>query len=302
MKIIPLILMLLGPSQVGGDMELAHQRNQIYAELLRAGFPSGGVSVRFPGPILKEGMDASAQHDALLKLSGSEGALTDLLRDSVAAPFILKVRDEKTEQATVRVIDLWFVVRGDLDAIRPREIASESSGKAVEAGNMRFENQVLKDDELKRVNRSSQEERNHSRWFVHLKGRLLDRIGFQATDEVQATRGDNSMVIAARSDPSLDPEGPLGSRWWPIEKDGTEGLKHSFRGGASYTRIDRLSEPQGSLLVEMHAAFSEPFDWFQGAPILRSKFAPIAQDQVRKLRRELLKNRQTPARPSPSGR
>ena len=63
----------------------------------------------------------------------------------------------------------------------------------------------------------------------------------------------------------------------------------------SYAKISRLKEPEGALLVEFHAAFSEPEAWFQGAPILRSKFAPIAQDQIRKLRRELLKNRPKPA-------
>ena len=43
-------------------------------------------------------------------------------------------------------------------------------------------------------------------------------------------------------------------------------------------------------------------DEFQGAPILRSKFAPIAQDQIRKLRRELLKNGPNSAPPAPNAR
>ena len=37
----------------------------------------------------------------------------------------------------------------------------------------------------------------------------------------------------------------------------------------------------------MHVAFVEPDGWFQGAPILRSKFSVAAQDQIRTLRREL---------------
>ena len=41
----------------------------------------------------------------------------------------------------------------------------------------------------------------------------------------------------------------------------------------------------------MHMAFVEPDGWFQGAPILRSKFSVIAQDQIRSLRRELAKKR-----------
>ena len=59
----------------------------------------------------------------------------------------------------------------------------------------------------------------------------------------------------------------------------------------SYAKLSRLREPEGMLLVEFHGAFLEPADWFQGAPYLRSKFAPVAQDQIRRLRRELIKAR-----------
>jgi hypothetical protein len=44
-------------------------------------------------------------------------------------------------------------------------------------------------------------------------------------------------------------------------------------------------------MVEMHMAFVEPDGWFQGNPILRSKFGAVAQDQIRSLRRELAKKR-----------
>ena len=38
-------------------------------------------------------------------------------------------------------------------------------------------------------------------------------------------------------------------------------------------------------------AFVEPDGWFQGAPILRSKFSVVAQDQIRSLRRGLRKRK-----------
>ena len=41
------------------------------------------------------------------------------------------------------------------------------------------------------------------------------------------------------------------------------------------------------LFVEAHFVFTEPHDWFEGAPVLRSKISLIAQDRIRKLRREL---------------
>ena len=44
-------------------------------------------------------------------------------------------------------------------------------------------------------------------------------------------------------------------------------------------------------IVEVHFAFAEPRAWFGGAPILRSKIALVAQDQIRRLRRELAERR-----------
>ena len=59
----------------------------------------------------------------------------------------------------------------------------------------------------------------------------------------------------------------------------------------SYAKISRLDLKPRAILVEMHMAFVEPDGWFQGAPILRSKFSVVAQDQVRSLRRELAKKK-----------
>jgi hypothetical protein len=293
MSIILIPLCLLLQVQPGIDAEPVHQGNPIFAEALRSGFQADGATITFPAPILKDGLEAGQQHAALLKLSGSERALADLLRDSVTAPFILKLRDQKTKVATVRMIDLWFVVRGDLDGLDPVKMAQQSSGKAVEAGNMRFESRLLTDDELKPRGRSSRRSRDSERWFVDLKGRLLDRIAVEATDEAIATRSKESMVIAGRTDPAFDSGSTLANRWWTLGLDGQQGTPQPFRGGMSYAKISRLKEPAGALLVEFHAAFVEPEAWFQDAPILRSKFAPIAQDQIRKLRRELLKNRRS---------
>ena len=204
MSLILVPVWLLLQVQPGNDAEPVHAGNPIYAEAIQSGFHADGATIRFPGPILKDGFDATQQHAALLKLSGSESALADLLRDSVTAPFLLKVRDQKTTDATVRIVDLWFVVRGDMGSLDPVEVASQASGKAVEAGNMRFESRILSDDELKPRGRSSRRGRDLARWFVHLEGRLLDRIAVEATNEAVATRTEESMVIAGRTDPVFD--------------------------------------------------------------------------------------------------
>ena len=302
MSLILVPVWLLLQVQSGTDTEPAHAGNPVYVDALRSGFHADGATIRFPGPILKDGLDANQQHAALLKLSGSERALADLRRDSVTAPFLLKVRDRKMTDATVRIVDLWFVVRGDLASLDPVEVASQASGKAVEAGNMRFASRLLTDDELKPRGRSSHRGRDLARWFVHLEGRLLDRIAVEATNESVATRTEESMVIAGHTDPVFDSDTTLANRWRTLGQDGRAGSGQPFRGGLSYAKISRLKQPPGSLLVEFHGAFSEPEAWFQGNPILRSKFAPIAQDQIRRLRRELLENGPNSAPPAPNAR
>jgi hypothetical protein len=215
----------------------------------------------------------------------------ELLRDSVTAPFILKIHDTPSDDAIERRIDLWFVVRGDLGKIDPVRLADASSGKAVEVGNMRFETRLLKPEELKAKGLSAIEERNLSRWFVDLNGRLLSRIAFEAVDEAMASRTSKSMVIASRMSKAFDGGDSHSNHWRTISAEGTRGPNQPFAGGASYAKISRLEEPTGALLVELHAAFNEPRGWFQGQPILRSKFAIAAQDQIRRLRRELESDR-----------
>jgi hypothetical protein len=302
MIITPLTLMLLAQVQPRIDVEPGHQGNPLYTVALKSGWSGAGVKVEFPGPILQDGLDDEGQHQAILEIARSNRALADLLRDSVTAPFILKVHDQKGKNATIRIVDLWFAVRADLAEFHPLDLARQNSGKAAEAGNMRFESRVLTEEELKQFGRSSEEGQTRSRWFTQVKSQLLDRITVQATDEAVATRTSDSLVIASRTDPAFDRVSKLANRWQTMKRDGSTGEQHEYVGGMFYAKVSRLKQPQGMLLVEFHGAFSEPEAWFQGAPILRSKFAPIAQDQIRKLRRELLKARAESGQPSQPSR
>jgi hypothetical protein len=294
MSIVSLLL-FPGLASLAIAAESDHARNPAFATLVREGVELGGVKVQLPAPLLKDGQEADVQQSALLGVVGSERALADLLRDSVTAPFILKVHDTKAEDGTVRRVDLWFVVRGDLDGIDPAGVAAQASGRSVGAGNMEFQDRLLTPEELKPRGRSTLAGRELSRWFVHVDGRLLDRIEVGATSEVVSSRTEESLVIASRTDRAFDAPGPLANRWRELRQGGG-GSDRGYPGGISYARIGRLRQPDGALLVEVHAAFIEPHAWFQDAPILRSKFAPIAQDQIRRLRRELQKERSKAAR------
>ncbi len=276
-------------------IEPGHAGNSVYLEVLDRGLKADGQTVKLPDPQLRDGQTADDQRKALRMVAGSDRRLEELIRNSVTAPYIIKVRDVKTESGTIRAVDLWFVVYGELGQVDAAKEAARSDGKEVEAGNMAVQTRLLKSAELGAAGIGPERETTgRTSWYAHIHGRLLDRIELDATNQVVASQTDESIVIAARTDLAFDKAGPNANRWRPIGTSGgrkDEGSLKPYIGGISYTKISRLASQPGALFVEMHAAFVEPQEWFQGAPILRSKFSIIAQDQIRTLRRELEKKR-----------
>jgi len=287
-------LALFSITQSAGP-ETRSAANPVMAELMAEGIVVDGTTVKLPGPTLADGQDAEAARAVVRSVAGDERAVRDFLRDSVTAPFILKARDIKAGAAIVRAADLWFAVHADLADVDPDQVLRRANDQAVEAGNMRFEAKILGEADLRgRQGRALGPEDGRSEWYTHLTGRLLDRISFEATDRAVATRSPDSSTVAARTDPGFDRDAKFPNRWSTLARQGgseVSGAARPYLGGASYAKITRLASEPGVLFVEAHFAFVEPHDWFQGNPILRSKIAVIAQDQVRQLRREIAKRR-----------
>ncbi len=281
----PLVLMLaIAFSNPLVPIEKDHAGNEIYAGLIRDGFDLADVKVVFPPSLLNDEHKPDAEAALLRTLTGSDRGVTEFIRDSVTAPQILKIRDLSAgDKGIVRVADLWFVIRANLDAIDLNNVSGSDDGKPIEAGNMRFGVALLGEKELKTRGIGLKIlERPVKEWYLHATGRLLDRIEVEATDRIVASKSDASWVIAAITDPKFDADPAFPNRWNPVGK-----ATEQYAGGASYVKIAKLTTVSGALLVEAHFAFFEPRQWFDGAPILRSKLALIAQDRVRSLRREL---------------
>lgn len=238
----------------------------------------GEVAVKLDPPTLGDDMDADRQRAALLAVAGSKGKLDDLLRDSVSAGHVLKIRDLHAAGPTiVRGVDLWFAVHADLDAVDPADALGKArGGKPVEAGNMRLDARPLTEEEAAAFDLKPPA--GARQWFLKTDGRLLDRIGYESTDRLLATRAEGSRLIASTT---------LSGTWRDISK--ASDTPKPYAGGLGYAKLTKLKGYPGVVLVESHAAFSEPRGWFNGEPILRSKIGLVAQDQVRSLRRELSK-------------
>ena len=271
--------------------EPSHDKNAVFRAVVDEGLSVGGASVKLPEPTFRDGQSADDQRKALQQVAGSARAAEEMLQPSISAPHRLRLNDTKAEGATLRSGDLVFVLRGvDLDAIRPEEAFRQTRSGPIEAANMRFEARLLTPDELRGTPASSPAE---GEWFTHANGRLLDRIGVESTDRVVASRSADSLVFAAKTDARFGPDAKLPNRWSTIEPKATGdafGPPQPFPGGIGYVKLTRLAGMDKAVVVEVHFAFAEPTAWFQGEPILRSKFGLIAQDQVRRLRRELQKS------------
>jgi hypothetical protein len=273
-----------------GKIESPHARNAVYAHVLNQGISAAGQTVRLPEPRLLDGQDQSAQRAALRDVAGSDRALDDLLRNSVTAPYIIKVHDVKATDATIRGADVWFVVYADLKQIDFQQEAARTDQKEAEVANMWFKTSLLKDTDLRAAGVDPSSAAGQNTWYSHVRARLLDRIEFEVTNQVCASQSDESVVVASRTDPAFDKAGSNPNGWKPLPPQGgpkAEVPAKSCPGGISYAKISRSQLKPGALLVEMHMAFVEPQEWFQGAPILRSKFSLVAQDQIRRLRRDL---------------
>jgi len=271
----------------------SHEKNAAFRDVIDQGLAVGETRVKLAEPTFRDDQNAEQQHAALVKIAGSTRGADEMLRDSISAPHKLRTKDVKTEGAVIRIVELEFVLRGlDLDAIKPEEMFDKLGGDPVDVANMRYEVRVLKADDLK--GSAVAAKLSDHEWLIHAKGRLLDRIAVESTDRVVVSRTQDSLVFASRSDPKFGPDSPFPNRWSTITQKSTGdvfGPAQAYDGTIGYVKMTKLKGLENAVVVESHLAFAEPSAWFQGAPILRSKFGLIAQDQIRRLRRELHKSK-----------
>jgi hypothetical protein len=288
---------LLVACSVGQAMiEPAHGQNSVFTRALNEGLKAGGQTVRLAPPRLVDGQAGDVHRAALKELAGSDRALDELLRDSVTAPFIIKIHDVKMTGATVRQADIGFAVHGNLKKIDPAREAARTNQKVVEVANMWFQTRLLKTDDLRSAGiKPADTGSDRNAWYAHIHAKLLDRIDFEVTNHVVTSETSESVVIASATDLSFANAGSLSNGWRSLAPPGGSqtdaAARQPYSGGISYVKISKIAFQPTALFVEMHVAFIEPDGWFQGAPILRSKFSVAAQDQIRTLRREMAKKR-----------
>ncbi len=268
---------------------VGHDANPVLAELMGGKLVMEATPIPLPPPSFVDGASAREQAAVLKKVAGSPAKAEEMLRDSLTAPHILlPPHDSPTKGGGIaRFVDLWFAIHANLDALDPSKLGVETG--PVEAGNMKFETQkldaaALEARDLKVTPRDE--------WYSHQTGRLLDRVRVDSTDRLSASKSAESWVVASRTSSEFDRDREYPNIWRRLFRN-AEGTPNAvgppflYAGGAGYVKVTRLKDQPATLMVEVHAAYIEPREWFEGAPILRSKVGLAAEDRIRKLRREL---------------
>jgi hypothetical protein len=285
MHVLTLLLLLAaGPGE-------GHRDNLAFQQLLRTGIEvAPRTPVKLPPPTLADGLNARQQQEVLRTVAGEDYDVEELLRNSVVSPQVLRLGNPpvRVPNGAVRSVDLWFIVHGDLAVLQSEEFIRKLAGLNEKSG----KGKELTPEELARRGiRLSKAEAEHTR-FGNVQFTFLDRVELQATGSLVWSKTPDSVVVAVHIDPRFTRDADHPNRWRSLirEEDTVKpGPPHPYEGFAYYAKVTRLTQPPGALLVEMHGVFVEPTGWFDGANLLRSKLPPALQQQVRTLRRELLK-------------
>lgn len=283
-------------------VSIAHCRaeNPVYTLLTTRGVPVGGDEVvKLPAPTLADGLSAAEQRQAIEAVAGESHTWDDLTRKSVVAPFVLKISNgEAAPERRGRRLDIWFVAYGSMKTLENQDFLQKQFKSATSEGDPDnpSTSKILSEADLKSRGLTTAGRPGDTQ-YIAAEFTLLDKVRLQGTMESTKSRTADSNIVASFLDPHFanDPEYP--NQWRPVTRDDDGrrqlGRAHPYSGFGGYAKATRLVEPVGAILIEYHAAFAEPQEWFGGTNLLRSKLPILAQIIVRQLRRGMEK--QSPA-------
>lgn len=256
---------------------------------------SDGTVVKLPPPILADELDAAGQRAALGKVADARSPVSELVKKSYYAPVVVKVRTVKSapgEGPAVRTVDLWFVAHGGWDILTSKDFL-ESALKTKDEGPNRVVQQsgILTDKEMAARKLSAATRDDYEERFVYTTFWLFERVELSATRFSVLTRGERSIVAAARLDPRFLKDLDYPNQWRPLVRDERAEIKpgaaHPLAHAGGYAKITRLKEPADGVFVECHIVYEEPYGWFDGVSLVKQKVPVMVQEKVRTFRRKL---------------
>lgn len=233
------------------------------------------------------------QHAVIEKLIAGRYDWDTFTRKSVVAPFILKISEGDTESGPIlRRVDLYLVAFGSFDSLRSEDYITRQLNLA--AGNDQSDTngkaRLLTLDDMTKRGIAADKKPGDPRW-MSVTSTLLGKVRISLTTQNMKTDGKESILIASVADPRFIKDAEFPNSWQALTVDDTGkrqiGPAEPYTGLASYAKATRLVEPAGAIFMEYHVVFIEPQGWFHGTNLLRSKLPIVAQEMVRKFRRNL---------------
>jgi hypothetical protein len=202
----------------------------------------------------------------------------------------MKSVKNKSGTRTGQIVDVWFVVYGQLDEIEKhlREEMKRTQPHRSDEGQGRALNA---DDLAVRGIEPPTEDDPAGPRYGYFETSLLERVRLSGVTRSTSTRQEKSFLAAFVLDERFLDDREFPNQWRPIKTNelGKQylGDPEPYSGCGGYVKATELIEPSGALLVEAHVVFNEPHGWFDGANLLRSKLPLVIQERVRDFRREL---------------
>ncbi|HEX3355489.1 MAG TPA: hypothetical protein VHS31_00810 [Tepidisphaeraceae bacterium] len=268
--------------------------NPIYDALIGSGVKvSAEETLQLPKPTLDDGLAPAQQRQVIETLLAGRYDWDTFTRKSVVSPFILKISEGAAESGPIiRRVDIYLVAFGSLDSLRSEDYLTKQLNLA--AGNDQSDTngkaKLLTVDDMQKRKIAADKKPGDPRWLF-VTSTLLGKVHISLTTQNMKTEGNDSILIASVTDPRFVKDAEYPNSWQSLTVDDTgkrqTGPTEPYTGLASYAKATKLAEPTGAIFMEYHVAFVEPQGWFHGTNLLRSKLPIVAQEMVRKFRRNL---------------
>jgi hypothetical protein len=249
----------------------------------------GGPKVKLRVPAMSEGLSAPEQKKVV---RGFEEQFPPklFLRRSPTAPYKLEVKsiEEKGKKRRGHMIDLWFVAYGTIDQLEKDDALDQLLAMRRKGAKKRtyLTAGQLKERKIAPMSIPRGEER-----FFLLDAVLIDRVQLNGVMRSQRIKTGKTLTLASMLDGRFQDDKEHPNRWRSIkQKPGEEptvGEPEPYTGFGGYVKATELAEPKGALFIEMHFAFHEPYNWFNGFNLLAPKLPLAVRDNVMSMRRKL---------------
>jgi hypothetical protein len=268
--------------------------NAIYEALVGPGIKiSPQQNLQLSKPAMEDGLQPAQQKRVIEAILAGKYDWETFIRKSVVSPFVLKMSEGSAESSPIiRRVDIYFVAYGSFESLKSEDYLNKQLNLAVsnDQSDARGRAKMLTAEELRKRGIAAGTKPEDPRW-VAVTSTLLGKVRISLTTQNIKTEGKDSILIASVADPRFATDSDYPNCWRSITVDDAgkrqTGPAEPYVGLGSYAKATKIAEPAGAIFMEYHVAFVEPEGWFHGTNLLRSKLPIVAQEMVRKFRRNL---------------